>query len=114
LFYQTIEAATSKFAVQAFTALVHDASEIEPVFAMLGHEPGGGLIVSADAFNLANRKLIVDLAARHRVPAKSREPGNIGRAGPQAGIGRRLRSRVPNPDFACIKQKRWKLEDVEQ
>ena len=69
LFYQTIEAATSKFAVQAFMALVHDASEIEPIIAMLGREPGGGLIVSADAFNLANRKLIMDLAARHRVPA---------------------------------------------
>jgi putative ABC transport system substrate-binding protein len=50
-------------------ALVHDASEIEPIIAMLGREPGGGLIVSADAFNLANRKLIMDLAARHRVPA---------------------------------------------
>jgi putative ABC transport system substrate-binding protein len=69
LFYQTIEAATSKFAVQAFMALVHDASEIEPIIAMLGREPGGGLIVSADAFNLANRKLIMDLAARYRVPA---------------------------------------------
>ena len=68
LFYQTIEAATSKFAVQAFMALVHDASEIEPIIAMLGRERGG-LIVSADAFNLANRKLIMDLAARHRVPA---------------------------------------------
>jgi putative ABC transport system substrate-binding protein len=69
LFYQTIEAATLKFAVQAFMALVHDASEIEPIIAKLGREPGGGLIVSADAFNLANRKLIMDLAARHRVPA---------------------------------------------
>jgi putative tryptophan/tyrosine transport system substrate-binding protein len=69
LFYQTIEAATPKFAVQASMALVHDPSEIEPVIAMLGREPGGGLIVSADAFNLANRKLIMDLAARHRVPA---------------------------------------------
>jgi putative ABC transport system substrate-binding protein len=69
LFYQTIEAATSKFAVQAFMALVHDASEIGPIIAMLAREPGGGLIVSADAFNLANRKLIMDLAARYRVPA---------------------------------------------
>src|ERR1700692_2051179 len=69
LFYQTIEAATLKLAVQAFMALVDDASEIEPIIAKLGREPGGGLIVSADAFNLANRKLIMDLAARHRVPA---------------------------------------------
>jgi aerobic-type carbon monoxide dehydrogenase small subunit (CoxS/CutS family) len=44
LFYQTIEAATSKFAVEAAMALVHDPSEIEPVLAMLGREPGGGLI----------------------------------------------------------------------
>jgi putative tryptophan/tyrosine transport system substrate-binding protein len=75
LFYQTIEAATSKFAVQASMALVHDPSEIEPVIAMHGREPGGGLIVSADAFNLANRKLIVELAARHRVPAIYGMPG---------------------------------------
>jgi putative tryptophan/tyrosine transport system substrate-binding protein len=69
LFYQTIEAESSKFAVQASMALVHDQSEIEPVIAMHGREAGGGLIVSADAFNLANRRLIVELAARHRVPA---------------------------------------------
>jgi ABC-type uncharacterized transport system substrate-binding protein len=69
LFYQTIEAAAPKLALQVSAALVHDPSEIEPVIAMLGREPSGGLIVSADAFNLANRKLIIDLAARHRVPA---------------------------------------------
>ena len=69
LFYQSIETAAPNLAVQASAALVHDPSEIEPVIAMLGREPRGGLIVSADAFNLANRKLIVDLAARHRVPA---------------------------------------------
>jgi putative ABC transport system substrate-binding protein len=69
LFYQSIEAAAPTLAVQVSAALVHDPSEIEPVIAMLGREPRGGLIVSANAFNLANRKLIVDLAARHRVPA---------------------------------------------
>jgi putative ABC transport system substrate-binding protein len=69
LFYQSIETAAPNLAVQASAALVHGPSEIEPVIAMLGREPRGGLIVSADAFNLANRKLIVDLAARHRVPA---------------------------------------------
>jgi putative tryptophan/tyrosine transport system substrate-binding protein len=35
---------------------------------MLGREPGSGLIVPPDGFNLANRKLIVELAARYRVP----------------------------------------------
>jgi putative ABC transport system substrate-binding protein len=75
LFYQTIEAATSKFGVETAMALVRDPSEIEPVVATLGREPGGGLIVSADAFNLANRKVIVELAARYRVPTIYGMPG---------------------------------------
>jgi putative ABC transport system substrate-binding protein len=69
LFYRSIESAAPKLAAQASAARVHELGEIEPVIAMLGREPGGGLIVSADGFNQANRKLIVDLAARHRVPA---------------------------------------------
>jgi len=68
LFYQAIEMAASKYAVETAMAPVRDPSEIESVMAMLGFEPGGGLIVSADGFNLGNRKLIVELAARYRVP----------------------------------------------
>ena len=68
LFFQTIEAATSKFAVAASMAPVNEPGEIEPVMASFGRDPGGGLIVSADALNLANRKLIVEFAAKHRVP----------------------------------------------
>jgi putative ABC transport system substrate-binding protein len=75
LFYQTIASATRKFAVEAAMALVRDPSEIEQVIAELGREPGGGLIVSADAFNLANRKRIVDLAGRHRLPTIYGIPG---------------------------------------
>jgi putative ABC transport system substrate-binding protein len=81
LFYQTIASAAQKFAVEAAMALVHDPSEIEPVIAELGREPGGGLIVSADAFNLANRKLIVDLAGRHRLPTIYGMPGSASEGG---------------------------------
>jgi len=35
----------------------------------LGAQAGSGVIVSADSFNYVNSKLIIDLAARHRVPA---------------------------------------------
>ena len=38
-FYQTIEAATSKFAVQASMALVHDASEMSRSLRCLGASP---------------------------------------------------------------------------
>src|SRR5258707_13985755 len=36
---------------------------------MLGREQDGGLILSPDSFIYTNRKLIIDLAARHRLPA---------------------------------------------
>jgi putative ABC transport system substrate-binding protein len=36
---------------------------------MLGREPGGGLIVPPDGFLLAYRKLMIELAARYRLPA---------------------------------------------
>jgi putative ABC transport system substrate-binding protein len=35
----------------------------------LGREPGGGLIVVPDTFTRVNRKIIVNLAARYRLPA---------------------------------------------
>ena len=68
-FFGSIETATSKFAVQAVMAPVHDLNEVEQLITMLGRQPGSGMIVAAETFNFANRKLIIELAARHRVPA---------------------------------------------
>jgi putative tryptophan/tyrosine transport system substrate-binding protein len=62
-------AAASSFAIEPVAALVHDTAEIERTMAALGHEPGGGLIVVTDNFTTVNRKLIIALAAQHRVPA---------------------------------------------
>jgi putative ABC transport system substrate-binding protein len=67
-FFQSIETATSKFAVQAVMAPVHDLNEVEQLITMLGRQPGSGMIVAAESFNLRNRKLIIELAARQRVP----------------------------------------------
>jgi putative ABC transport system substrate-binding protein len=69
LFFQSIETATSRYGVQAVMAPVHDVNEVERLLAMLGRKPGSGVIVAAEGFNFANRKLIIELAARHRVPA---------------------------------------------
>jgi putative tryptophan/tyrosine transport system substrate-binding protein len=69
LFFQSIETATSKFAVQAVMAPVHDVNEVEQLIAMLGSKPGSGMIVAAEGFNFANRKLIIELNARYRLPA---------------------------------------------
>jgi putative tryptophan/tyrosine transport system substrate-binding protein len=68
-FFQSIETAAPAFGVEAVMAQVNDLNEVEQVIAMLGVKPGSGLIASAEAFNLVNRKLIIELAARHRVPA---------------------------------------------
>jgi putative ABC transport system substrate-binding protein len=65
----SIEAAASSFAVKVSTAPVHNKEEIEPVIAGQASSPGGSLIVMPDAFNAANRELIITLAARYGVPA---------------------------------------------
>ena len=68
-YMSSIEAAASSFAIQASTAPVHAKDEIEGVIAALADNPGPGLIVMPDLFNLTNRDLIIAAAARFRVPA---------------------------------------------
>jgi putative tryptophan/tyrosine transport system substrate-binding protein len=55
--------------VQYVAAPVFGPEEIESVLTRLAHDPGGGLIVSPDAFTVTHRKLIIDLAARYGLPA---------------------------------------------
>jgi putative tryptophan/tyrosine transport system substrate-binding protein len=68
-FMPFIQAAASSFAVQATAAPVHAKDEIEGVIAAQARNPGGGLIVMPDPFNVTNRDLIIALAARYNVPA---------------------------------------------
>jgi putative tryptophan/tyrosine transport system substrate-binding protein len=67
-FARSVANAAPKFAVQAITATLHDAAEIEAAMMMLDREPGGGLILPPDVFTNTHRKLIIDLAARYRIP----------------------------------------------
>jgi putative tryptophan/tyrosine transport system substrate-binding protein len=48
---------------------VHDAAEIERAIATFAAEANGGLIVAPHAITFANRDLIIELAARYRLPA---------------------------------------------
>ena len=68
LYMSSIQAAELSFAVQVSAAPVHANDEIEGVIAAQARNPGGGLIVMPDAFNVANRDLIIALAARFGVP----------------------------------------------
>ena len=68
-FMPSIQAAASSLAIQISNAPVHAKEEIEEVIAAQARNPGGGLIVMPDNFNVANREPIIALAARYGVPA---------------------------------------------
>jgi ABC-type uncharacterized transport system substrate-binding protein len=67
-FLRPIDAAASALKVKAVMALVHDDDEIEAAFAALAREPGAGAVLLPDIFTVAHHQLVIDLAARYRVP----------------------------------------------
>jgi putative ABC transport system substrate-binding protein len=67
-FMPSVQAAASSIGVEASIAPVRSKDGIEGVIAEQARRPGGGLIVTPDPFNVANRDLIVAQATRYRVP----------------------------------------------
>jgi putative ABC transport system substrate-binding protein len=63
------QAAAEKLGIAAMVVPVRNPAEIEAAVTMAGREPGGGLILPQDSFTVVYRQLIVELAARHRLPA---------------------------------------------
>jgi putative ABC transport system substrate-binding protein len=68
-FMPSFETAARSLKVEAITAPVHDDVEIETAIIALAREPGGGLVVTSDAFVVAHRTPIILAAARNNVPA---------------------------------------------
>jgi len=68
-FMPSFETAARSLKVEAITAPVHDDIEIETAIIALGRDPGGGLVVTSDAFVVAHRVPIILAAARNNVPA---------------------------------------------
>ena len=62
-----IEVARS-FGVTVTLAPVHDDAAIEAAIAAPAREPGGGLIILPDSFNVTHYDVILAAAARHSVP----------------------------------------------
>jgi putative ABC transport system substrate-binding protein len=62
-------AAAPKFAVDVIAAPLREAAEIEAAMTQWGHARAFGLIVLPDPSTNSHRKLIVELAARYRLPA---------------------------------------------
>jgi len=68
-FVDSVEEAAVKFGLETVEARVHAFAEIEAVLTRLGSAPGVGLILPPDTFTGFHHKVIVELAARYRLPA---------------------------------------------
>jgi putative ABC transport system substrate-binding protein len=69
IYMPSLETAAGSLKVELITAPVHSDAEIETAIIALGREPGGGLVVVPDAFNVVHRAPIIMAAAQNNVPA---------------------------------------------
>jgi putative ABC transport system substrate-binding protein len=67
--WRAIEAAAPTVRVQLTEAGVRNAAEIERTIDGFAREPNCGLIVLPNPVTEGNRKLIIAMAAQHRLPA---------------------------------------------
>ena len=67
--FRGAEVVAPSLGVTVAAANVHEASEVEHAITALAAEPNGALIVIPHVVTTRHRGLIVELAARHRLPA---------------------------------------------
>lgn len=69
IYMPSIEAAASSLGVEVNLTPVQARDEIESIIAAEARNSGTGIVVMPDSFTTANRELITELTARHRLPA---------------------------------------------
>jgi putative tryptophan/tyrosine transport system substrate-binding protein len=69
LWQKSVEAAAAVLAVEVIAAPVRAVADIERAIGAMAAQPNGGLIVEPDGYTIGNRRLIIELAAQHRLPA---------------------------------------------
>jgi putative ABC transport system substrate-binding protein len=69
LYAKAVETAAPLLSVKSIPAAVHNAVEIERALEQVARESDSALLVLPDLFNATNRQSIIELAARHRLPA---------------------------------------------
>jgi putative tryptophan/tyrosine transport system substrate-binding protein len=67
--WRAIEAAAPPLRVQVIAADARDGAEIERAIDLFARTPRSGLIVLPSGPTVVHRRLIIGLAARHRLPA---------------------------------------------
>jgi ABC-type uncharacterized transport system substrate-binding protein len=68
-YLQPFEASARKLGMTPSVTQVLSEAEIEKVIVGLGGDPGSGVIMMADGFMFVHRKAVIELTARHKVPA---------------------------------------------
>jgi ABC-type uncharacterized transport system substrate-binding protein len=67
--FEAIQAAAPSLGMAVSPVSVRDAAEIEDAIVSFARLPDGGLIVTQSGLALVHRRLIITLAARHKLPA---------------------------------------------
>jgi len=67
--FGVIQSAAQSLGVEVSPVNVRDPGEIERGVAAFARSPNGGLILTGSALATVHRKLIINLAARHKLPA---------------------------------------------
>jgi putative ABC transport system substrate-binding protein len=67
--FAALQSAASSIGVEVSPANVRDADEIERSIATFARASNGGLIVTTTSVAIVHRELILELAARHKLPA---------------------------------------------
>jgi putative ABC transport system substrate-binding protein len=78
---KSVEAAAAALGVQITAAPVRAAADVEAAMSAIAAQPNGGLVVEPDVYTIANRRLIVELAARYRLPAVYTYPRDAAEGG---------------------------------
>jgi ABC-type uncharacterized transport system substrate-binding protein len=67
--WRVIEAVAASFGVRVAAAAVREAADVERAISAFKPDSNGGLVVLPNPITIGHRELIIDLAARYRLPA---------------------------------------------
>jgi putative ABC transport system substrate-binding protein len=78
---KSVESAATALGVQVTAAPVRAAADVEAAMSAIAAQPNGGLVVQPDIYTIANRRLIIEFAARYRLPATYTYPRDAAEGG---------------------------------
>ena len=74
LHLKSVETAAPALGVDVTSLPIHSETEIEPAIAGFTRQSNGGLVIAGDSFLARNAKIVVEAAAKYRLPAVYANP----------------------------------------